>query len=867
VSGPSSDPPRPGVPLLPLDWPELAPLLDAVLDSAPEHRAALVLKLSAGDSARQRTLMHLLAECERDMPLLNRVAAERFDDLASEGPDCLLPELLVDRYQVGRELGRGGMARVYLARDLKHGRDVAIKVLRPELAASLGHDRFLREIEVAARLNHPNIVPLYDSGETSGSLYFVMPYEEGPSLRGRLARDGALPVSDALNLLRDVARALAYAHEHGVVHRDIKPDNVMFAGGAAVVTDFGIAKAVSAALTDVAGPTLTQSGSVIGTPAYMAPEQATGDPSTDHRADIYSFGCLAYELFTGNPPFHDESVHLVIAAHLATVPRVVTDLRTEVPPAVAELIARCLEKNPAARPQSARELLDPLDGATTRVSPTASPAEAVVRRPARALRWVGLALAVGVVGTVAYLATRAPGASAPITLTVLPFGNIGADSAMDLVAGGLAEEVASALQRVPGIQIKSRSGARAYRGKLGVDVTEAGARLKADYVMTGVIRQDRGSWILSADVERAADATSLWGDAFNVSPDRQAGTSEAIAAAVVAALRSRFPASIGSAPVLRPNQRTVNNEAYRLYLRGQEKLKRRSQSVKEAVELFRAAIGEDSRYAPAWSGLSMALAILPNYHNVPAREVRQDLVSAARRALELDSTLAQPHVALGMAYGFDYQWDSAATEFQAAMRLDGGDVEAIMQYARNLRNRGRVADAIRVLRAARTEDPASASVLSQGSYLFYLDHQLDSALVESRRALENDSNNMPSIGNGALVMLAIKRPDSARALADRALPVFSIKEYLIAKSGDLATARQGLEKLDAQRPQPWMAETRRAYTYLGLGDTAKALSAMERALDAKEDWPGPFAVVDPMFDPVRKSARFREILRRIGLAP
>ena len=186
MSGPPPDPPSPGEPLLPPDWQELSPLIDAVLDAAPERRAALIVELSAGNLAQQKALAQLVAECERDTPLLERPAAERFAGLADEAAESLLPALLGDRYRVGRELGRGGMARVYLARDEKHGRDVAIKVIRPELSASLGHDRFLREIEIAARLRHPNIVPLYDSGEVAGSLYFVMPYEEGPSLRERL---------------------------------------------------------------------------------------------------------------------------------------------------------------------------------------------------------------------------------------------------------------------------------------------------------------------------------------------------------------------------------------------------------------------------------------------------------------------------------------------------------------------------------------------------------------------------------------------------------------------------------------------------------------------------------------------------------
>jgi TolB-like protein/tetratricopeptide (TPR) repeat protein len=855
--------PRPaskGQSLLPLDWVELAPLLDAVLDAAPEQRASLILELTAGDRARQHALAQLLAECERDVPLLDRGAAERFNDLATEAPESLLPELVADRYQVGRELGRGGMARVYLARDLKHGRDVAIKVLRPELSASLGHDRFLREIEIAARLNHPNILPLHDSGEISGSLYFVMPYAEGPSLRDRLKRDGALPVSDALNVLRDVARALAYAHEHGVVHRDIKPDNVMLSSGAAVVTDFGIAKAVSAALTDISGTAVSHSGSVIGTPAYMAPEQATGDPSTDHRADIYSFGCLAYELFTGNSPFGDESVHLVIAAHIGTVPRPVSTLRADVPPAVVDLIARCLEKSPAARPQSARELLDSLEGVATSTT-------AVKRRPARALRWVGLALVVGLIGTGAYLASRPSSPSGPISLVVLPFANIDADSTVGYVADWLADDVAKALLNVPGIQIVSRSGARAYRGNLTVDVTAAGARLNAAYVMTGVMRQERGSWILSLDLARAADAATVWGEDFNVGPQMQGGAADIIAGNLTTGLRSRFGDWIGRPQVPRANQRTSNNLAYLLSLRGQDKLDRRSQNVRESAEWFRAAIRQDSLYAQAWSGLSMALALYPHHEGSHAKVVHDELVSAARRALKLDPTLAQPHVALGMAHGFAYHWDSAGAEFKTAVALDGHHIEARTQYARHLRNRGRLAEAFSQLRAARKEDSASAVVLSHMSYLYYLDRRMDSALKESERALENDPTNRTTLVMGALINLALKNPKEARRLIDLAPSTSPLITYVIAKSGDTATARQLLRQEDAQRPQPGFAETRRAHTYLGLGDTAQALSALERATDAKEIWAVVESYLDPIYDPVRGSARYKALLHRVGLTP
>jgi serine/threonine-protein kinase len=812
--------------------------------------------VSDGDPARRDALTRLLADCDRAAPLLDRVAAERFQSLASDDP--LLPDRIGDRYEVGREIGRGGMARVYLARDRKHGRDVAIKVLRPEVSFSLGRERFLLEIEIAARLRHPNIVPLYDSGDVAGALYFVMPFEEGPSLRDRL-RDGRLPIAEAMSVLRDIARTLVYAHEHGVVHRDVKPDNVMLSGGAAVVTDFGIASAVSAAQTQHA---MTQrpasSGSMVGTPAYMSPEQITGDPSADFRADIYSFGCLAYEVFAGSPPFADESVDRVIADQITTSPRPLPSLRPDVPTSVSELIDRALAKDPEARPQSARELLlvleAPVPGTLT-----------AARRVSRRARWAALATVVAVVGTAALWTTRTADVPEAITLAVLPFGNIGADSAMEGLAEALGDEVAGALARVPGVQVKSRSGARAYRGQLGVDVTAVGSRLKAAYVVTGVVRQADQHWILSADLARAADATSLWTQSFNLSLEQQAGAAEAIADTLTRALRGLFPRSVGAARALALHQQTSNPEAYRLYLRGQEKLDRRGQSVAESADLFRAAIRQDSLYARAHSGLSLALALFPTYQGIAPATIHDEVVHAAQRALDLDSTLAQPHIALGLVYEYDYQWDRAAGEFKRAIHLDGRNVEARLQYAWHLRNRGQLREALVQSQAARAEDPASAVVLAHLSYGYYLNRQVDSAMAESKRALETDSANRTTIWSGALVRLVARQPLEARALANRALSAFLIKDYVLARSGDTATARLHLRELDAERPQPWMSRTRRGLTYLGLGDTTQALSALELATEANEIWPFVFPVSDPLYDPIRGSARFRAMLRRVGL--
>jgi serine/threonine protein kinase/tetratricopeptide (TPR) repeat protein len=259
---------------------------------------------------------------------------------------------LADRYRIGRQLGQGGMALVYLAEDLKHDRQVAIKVLRPELAASVGHERFLREIKIAANLNHPHILPLHDSGEADGFLYYVMPFVEGESLAARIERDGELPLAEAVGILREVTDALKYAHDHNVVHRDIKPDNIMFTGDHVVVTDFGIAKAVSEA-TGHQG--VTSAGIALGTPLYMAPEQAAADPNVDHRADIYATGVVAYEMLTGKPPFDGTTMQEILARHMTQAPDKVSDVRSEVPEALSQFVARSLEKRPEDRFQTAGE--------------------------------------------------------------------------------------------------------------------------------------------------------------------------------------------------------------------------------------------------------------------------------------------------------------------------------------------------------------------------------------------------------------------------------------------------------------------------------------------------------------------------------
>ncbi len=315
-----------------------------------------------------------------------------------------LAAALADRYRIERELGQGGMATVYLAQDLKHNRNVALKVLRPELAATMGSERFAREIEVAARLVHPHILGLIDSGDVDGFFYYVMPYVEGETLRDRIARSGELPVHDAVRLLGEIAEALAVAHKANVVHRDIKPENILLSGRHAMVMDFGVAKAV----TEASGrQQLTTAGVALGTPAYMAPEQATADPQLDGRVDIYALGVLAYEMLTGHPPFHGLNPQQTLAAHVTQAPLPVTQRRSGLSPALEGVVMRCLEKRPADRFQTADELvavLEPLATPSGGMTPThTQPVSAVAPVVAARRRWGPIAAAVIVVGALAWL--------------------------------------------------------------------------------------------------------------------------------------------------------------------------------------------------------------------------------------------------------------------------------------------------------------------------------------------------------------------------------------------------------------------------------------------------------------------------------
>ncbi len=541
-------------------------------------------------------------------------------------PDAL-ERALGATYRFERELGGGGMSRVFVAEDRALGRQVVIKVLPDDVAGQVSVERFRREIALAAQLTHPHIVPLLSAGDIDNRPYFTMPYVAGESLRARLTRQRELPISDAVRVLREIATALAFAHQRGVVHRDIKPDNVLLADDAAMVTDFGVAKAVRAATN--AASTITSLGVALGTPAYMAPEQATADPLTDHRADIYAWGVLAYETLTGATPFGGRSSQAMLAAHVTEAPELVRNRRSSVPPALASIVMRCLEKRPADRPQSATELVKALDAiatptdGTSPASPVSDGAAPVVVHPR--MRSVPLGAAVGALvalllvvgGWFGWHAIRGPTLDANM-VAVVPFENLTGDPQLEYVGRVAADWIMEGIAQTNAANVVASSAVSFAIGDGKTTSTDVVARIAsathAATVVTGTISRFGDSLRAQASVVDARN-----GHLISAVPPVSGPASDPLVA--ITALRERLLGAIVSGDVARGvTIRAVppKYSAYNEYLKGRELF---ATDQGGSRSYFRHAIAMDSGFALPYVWLAATFV------NAGVRDSAQALVA------------------------------------------------------------------------------------------------------------------------------------------------------------------------------------------------------------------------------------------------
>jgi serine/threonine-protein kinase len=730
---------------------------------------------------------------------------------------------LAGRYHVDRQIGIGGMATVYLAQDLRHDRTVAIKVLHADLARTVSAERFLAEIRTTARLVHPNILPLHDSGSAGGFLYYVMPLVDGESLRARLEREKRLSVEESVRLVREAADALDYAHRQHVVHRDIKPENILLQSGHALVADFGIARALSAK-----SERMTVSGMALGTPAYMSPEQAAGEMDIDGRSDLYSLASVLYEMLAGEPPFTGPTVESVIAQRFTRAAPRVTVKRTGVPRAVEAAIAVAL----ARAPEDRFATMERFQAALTSKAP-AHGEEGVER-----------------------------------SIAVLPFVNMSGDPANDFFSDGISEEIINALTQLRDLRVAARTSAFSFKGK-NVDLREIGDQLGVATVLEGSVRQAGNRLRITAQLTNVMDGYHLWSERYDRELTDVFAIQDEIANAIATKLRVRVDPS---AELVKPA--TVNVDAYSLYLKGRALELQRGPALISAVECFEQAVALDSGYAAAYAELAKSLLLLSQWGMRHPRETLARASAASARALELDPMLDQAHVADALlAFCVEYDRERAARAWVRAVELDPADPEArALRAAYDLvYARGACRDAIHEIEVALASDPLNVNIRAHLALILGWSGDYASAEAEAQHAIKLGPNVFYAHWTLVHARMLGPDPEGAVVAARAMLSTFGRHPWpmmALALASDAAGRRDMAEavytELDARSRTEYVQPMVRAIAALGGGRPAEAFRNLREAVEIRDPFFALLALHWPPLARVRAEPEFVQILREIG---
>ncbi|WP_309673441.1 protein kinase [Gemmatimonas sp.] len=804
-----------------------------------------------------------------------------------------LQTTLGDGYTLERELGGGGMSRVFVAHENALGRTVVVKVIAPELAEGVSAERFAREVKLAARLQQANIVPVLSTGSSGSLPYYTMPFVTGESLRARLAGGARLTVSQAVSILRDVARALSYAHAQGVVHRDIKPENILLSGGTAVVTDFGIAKALSASRTlddaaaQAASTSLTQAGGSIGTPAYMAPEQAVG-ADVDHRADIYAWGVVAYELLAGAHPFAAKANSAqMIAAHLAETPAPLTARNGEVSAALDALVQRCLAKDATHRPANAEELLQSLDAVATPSAVTGSVVRSGAAVPsggrrnamllaggvlviAAVVAFVSKGWRVGVALTPTASPTTASKAAAPAvnrSIAVLPLANLSGDKADDFFGIGLAEEMTRALSKT-GVRVIGRSSAGALQAR-GMDESAIARELGVGSLLTGSVQRAAGQVRVNVSLVSATDGAVTWTEKY----DRPLTNVFALQDEIARAVATKLLGALGGVRAAQMTRvETADPEAYALYLQGQVLFGRRTaQTVRQSIALFERAVARDPQFARAHAVLGLALASIPFYEQGTARTTAPLAIAAARKAIAIDSTVAEAWGAIASAQMGIFDNRSADANYRRAQALDSSIAVLWGWHALSLVHMGRFDEARDHAARAQAAEPASLIARTWGAQLLMTERQYTKADSATRSILSMDSTYALAWDARGEALSYLGRHDEAILALRRNLEQLpknlpnqteGVLAYVFARAGRAADARRAMENLRVKNGGVMPAMGVLAATLEELGDHAAALAMIERAVKQPDSWLQMYNRAE-RYDALRRDPRADAIMKSI----
>ncbi len=742
-----------------------------------------------------------------------------------------LKAALADRYAIERELGHGGMATVYLAQDLRHQRQVALKVLRPELAPMLGAERFVREIQIAAQLNHPHILPLYDSGEAGGFLFYVMPRIAGESLRQKLEREKQLPVDEAVTIARQVAMALDHAHTRNVIHRDIKPENILLHEGEAMVADFGIALAVRA----VTDGRLTGTGLTLGTVQYMSPEQAMGDRDMDARSDLYSLGCVLYEMLAGEPPFSGPTAHALIARRMVDPVPEIRRVRPAVPVAVEQALVTALARVPADRFASA-----------------AGFAQALTRQSAAAQALTQ--------PTVAPPKAR--------SIAVLPFLNLSKDPDNEYFADGITEDVIAHLSKVRALTVISRTSVMMFKNR-EQSLKEIGRRLEVATLLEGSVRRHGDRVRIVAQLIDAGTDRHLWAETYDRQLTDIFTIQTDVALNIAAALKAEL--SVDEQTRIR-KEPTIDLSAYQLYLQGRHTyLRYTTEEMLKGVELYEQAIVRDPGYALAYAAIALACVELADTGILSHDAAYPRVQDAVANALRLDPGIADAHCARAYYKAmWEFDWTAAEQGFQRALELNPNSADTYDLYGRMRAAQGRYDEAVALVRRAQELDPLAhpvdyaSALIRAGRY--------DEAEQAALRAVEIKPHYDRAHATLGWAYLKTGRKDEGVAQLELAASLSGGGNQWLAQLGHAyalvgreAKARDVLRQLDELAKQRYVSPYHIAFVYTGLGDHERALDLLEQAVAERSGSvygiKGSF-----LFTDLHPHPRFAALLKRINLA-
>jgi TolB-like protein/tRNA A-37 threonylcarbamoyl transferase component Bud32/Tfp pilus assembly protein PilF len=768
-----------------------------------------------------------------------------------------LSKALADRYQIQREVGSGGMATVYLAEDLKHRRPVAIKVLRPELSAALGTERFLREIEVVARLNHPNILGLHDSGDADGLLYFVMPFVEGESLRARLERESCLPLEEAVRITREIGDALQYAHEQGLVHRDIKPENILFQAGHALVCDFGIAQAASAAQGR-----LTRTGVAVGTFTYMSPEQLSDGGVVDRRTDVYALGCLLHEMLSGEAPFLASTPQATLAKKLTGTLTDLTTLRPEVPPTVQEMLERSLEVDASERFPTAEAFTNALELATTAA---VVEEDAHRRRRRKTLRTAAAGTGALLIGVGAWWLRVLVGGPTMDRIAVLPLVNEQNDTAQAYLVQGLHQDLVIELAKA-GIGVINSASVAQYAGTLR-PVREIAAELNVDGIVQGSAGLNGGQVFLELQLVNGGSEEILWVQSFQESSRNLVTLYHEVTRAVAGQIGMRLAravqAQLGQA-------QEVDPQVYEALLQARFHYQKLTEAGFEtALDYYELAIERDSLSAEAWVGIAQVWGGRAQQGLISGAEANQMAEQALARARELDPSLSGVQRELaGRLVWSDWNWSAGEDAFVRALAADPTDSRTRGTYSHLLLYLNRDEEALRQAEQAAQLDPFNTLV--QGVYAM--------ALNSLRRYEEAEAALLPVLARepqAPIILTTLRTTYHLMGRFEDAMEMWRASyaadpEALEAlergyQTRGYSAALQAVADLFVERSvstyvRPWLIGT--LYMRAGMGDAA--IGYLEQAFE-EHDPNMPYISTDPIFDIVRQEPRFRALMDRLGL--